>query len=146
VGFVGVNDPNFLGDDRATIVCLHCNKPQDVGRRAQTITCKHCYKSLNLKDEQIKQYVARRVIETTGIVTVEKRGNVVVDRIHCGGLIVRGRVKGNVTSRGPVLVGPEAEVRGDVTAPRLAVGAGAVLQGKYDIGPKRDEKGENGSE
>jgi hypothetical protein len=35
-----------------------------------------------------------------------------------------------------VLVGPEAEIRGDVSAPSLAVGAGAILEGKYNIGPQ----------
>jgi cytoskeletal protein CcmA (bactofilin family) len=48
-----------------------------------------------------------------------------VHRVQCGGLIVRGKLKGSVVSRGPVLVGPEAEIKGDVTAPALAVGAGA---------------------
>src|SRR5687768_8591685 len=125
-------------DDRATIVCLYCNRAQEVGRKAMTITCKHCYKPLQLKDISIKEYAARRAIETVGIVTVEKRGNVVADRVNCGGLIVRGKVKGTIHSRGPVLVGPEAEVKGDVTAPTLAVGAGAVLEGKYSIGAKSD--------
>ena len=121
-------------EERATVVCLHCNKVQDVGRKAMTVTCKHCYKPLNLKDIVFSRYEARRVIETVGIVTVEKKGNVVADKIHCGGLIVRGKVKGAIQSRGPVLVGPEADLIGDVTAPAMAVGAGAVLEGNYRIG------------
>lgn len=125
-------------DDRISIVCYHCDKPQDVSRKAQSLTCKYCYKSLKLQDESIQQYAARRAIETIGIVTIEKKGNVVADRIVCGGLIVRGKVKGAVVSKGPVLVGPDAEVKGNVTAPSLAVGAGAVLEGKYAIGPKKD--------
>ena len=129
------------GDDRLTVVCLHCNRPQDVSRRAVSITCKHCYKRLEVLDVSYKQYVAQRAVETCGIVTVEKRGNVVADRVHCGGLIVRGKVRGNVTSRGPVLVGPEAELKGDVTAPSLAVGAGAVLDGWYAIGKKHTDPG-----
>ena len=125
-------------DDRLTIVCYHCDKTQDVSRRAMSITCKFCYKSLKLQDEVIPKYEARRAIETIGVVTVEKRGNVVVvDRIVCGGLIVRGKVKGAVVSRGPVLIGPEAEIKGNVTAPSLAVGAGAVLEGRYSIGMKK---------
>jgi cytoskeletal protein CcmA (bactofilin family) len=32
------------------------------------------------------------------------------------------------------LVGPEADIKGDVTAPTIAVGAGAVLEGNYEIG------------
>jgi hypothetical protein len=126
-------------DDRSTIVCLYCNKPQDVGRKAMSVTCKFCHKSLRLEDLRFKEYQARRVIETCGIVTVEKKGNVVADKINCGGLIVRGKIKGAVVSRGPVLIGPEGEIRGDVTAPTLAVGAGAILEGKYDIGPKPGE-------
>jgi cytoskeletal protein CcmA (bactofilin family) len=100
-----------------------------------TITCKFCNKSLKIEDLAFKQYEARRAIETCGIVTVEKKGNVVSDRVICGGLVVRGKLRGNIVSRGAVLVGPEAEIRGDVTAPTLAVGAGAVLDGQYVIGP-----------
>jgi hypothetical protein len=133
---MAVSDSNLsMGEDRSTVVCLHCGKPQEVGRRAMSITCKHCNKALKLEDLRIKEYQARRVVETCGIVTVEKKGNVVADRILCGGLVARGKVKGTVLSRGPVLVGPEAEIRGDVTAPTLAVGAGAILEGRYVIGP-----------
>src|SRR3954471_2382759 len=120
-------------DDKQVIVCLYCNKPQEVGRRTMSMTCKFCHKSLKLEDQRFDKYEARRAIETVGMVTVEKKGNVVTDRINCGGLIVRGKVKGNVTSRGPVLVGPEAEIKGDVTAPTLAVGAGAVLGAKSAV-------------
>jgi hypothetical protein len=120
--------------DTVTVTCLFCGKAQEVARRAQTVTCKHCYKRLELQDLVFSKYEARRAIETTGIVTVEKKGNVIADRIHCGGLIVRGKVKGQVTSRGPVLVGPDADLIGDVNAPTMAVGAGAVLEGHYHVG------------
>ena len=121
--------------DKQTIVCLYCGRSQEIGRRAMTVTCKFCNKSLKVEDLQFKAYEARRAIETLGVVTVEKKGIVNADRVLCGGLIVRGKLRGDVTSRGPVLVGPEAEIKGDVTAPTLAVGAGAVLQGDYAIGP-----------
>jgi hypothetical protein len=122
-------------DDASTVLCLYCRKPLEVGRKALSITCKHCHKPLKLEDVQFKQYEARRAIDTCGIVTVEKKGNVVADRIRCGGMIVRGKVKGTINSHGPVLVGPDAEIKGDVTAPSMAVGAGAILNGHYQIGP-----------
>ncbi len=103
------------------------------------MTCRYCSKSLKLEDLRYKDYQARRVIETCGIVTVERKANVVADRVNCGGLIVRGRLKGAVNSRGPVLVGPEAEINGDVTAPILAIGAGAILEGKYAIGQTKEK-------
>ncbi|MGB7160710.1 MAG: polymer-forming cytoskeletal protein [Tepidisphaeraceae bacterium] len=121
-------------DDRLTIACLHCDKQQEVGRKAMSITCKFCSKPLKLEDIPIKDYQARRVIETVGVVTVEKKGSAITDRINCGGLIVRGKVKGNIKSRGPVFVGPEAEIKGDIVAPAIAVGAGAILEGRYEIG------------
>jgi hypothetical protein len=124
-------------DDRLTIVCLYCQHPQEVGRRTLTVTCKNCNKRLIVEDIHVKAYEARRSIDTCGTVTIEKRGHAVTDRIHCGGMVVRGKVKGEVISRGPVRVGPEAEIRGNVTAPSLSVGAGAVLQGVYHIGPDR---------
>ena len=123
-------------DDRSTIVCLYCNKPQEVGRKAMSVTCKFCHKSLKLEDIRYDKYEARRSIDTCGIVTVDKKGTVVADKINCGGLVVRGKIKGTIISRGPVLVGPEAEIKGDVSAPTLAVGAGAILEGKYVIGPQ----------
>ena len=120
-------------DDRLTITCLHCDKQQEVGRKAMSITCKFCSKALKLEDVPIKDYQARRVIETVGVVTVDKKGSAIAN-LNVGGLIVRGKVKGNVKSRGPVFVGPEAEIKGDVVAPAIAVGAGAILEGKYEIG------------
>src|SRR5215212_4277870 len=126
-------------EDRHTITCLYCGKPQEVARRAMSITCKFCHKPLKLEDIAIKQYEARRQIATCGVVTVEKKGSAITDSIRCGGLIVRGKVKGTVESQGPVLIGPDAEVKGDVTAPTLAVGAGAVLEGQYEIGRKGEE-------
>jgi hypothetical protein len=122
-------------EDRATIICLYCAKPQEVSRRAVTVTCKFCNRSLRLTDEPIKAYTARRNLDTCGVVTVEKKGQIVVtDKIHCGGIVVRGKVKGAIVSRGPVLVGPEAEIRGDIKAPTIAIGAGAILEGNYEIG------------
>ena len=131
--------PSPGNDDQISIVCLYCRKAQQVARRALSVTCRHCNKSLRLEDIPIKDYHARRSIETCGVVTVEKKGNIVSERVLCGGLIVRGKVKGKITSQGPVLVGPEAEIKGDVTAPSLAVGAGAILEGDYEIGVEGPE-------
>lgn len=135
-------DPRLISpgnEDRITVTCLHCEKPVEVPRKAISFTCKHCHKPLRLEDIQFKKYDTRRVIETHGVVTIEKKGNVVVsDRVVCGGMIIRGKIKGHIKSLGPVLVGPEAEIKGNVTAPTIAIGAGAILDGRYEIG-KFDE-------
>src|SRR6202522_3820519 len=122
------------GDERTTIICLHCGQSPPVARKALTVVCKYCHKSLRLEDLPIKDYQARRSVETCGVVTVEKKGQIVADRVLCGGMVIRGKVKAAITSRGPVLVGPDAEIKGNVLAPTLAVGAGAILEGQYRIG------------
>jgi hypothetical protein len=122
-------------EERVSISCLYCQQPLEVPRRALSVVCKHCHKPLKLEDIQIKTYEARRAVDTYGIVTVEKKGSFIGDRVLCNGMIVRGKVRGEIISRGPVMVGPEAEIKGNVTAPAIAIGAGAVLEGYYKIGP-----------
>ena len=97
------NPPYIMpSEDRHAIWCLYCHKQQEVGRRAMSITCKFCNKALKLEDISIKNYEARRQIATCGVVTVEKKGSAITKSILCGGLIVRGKVKGTVESRGTV--------------------------------------------
>jgi hypothetical protein len=123
-------------DDRVAIICLHCDRPQEVSRKAMSVTCKFCSKRLRLEDLKIKQYEARRVIETCGVVTVEKKGNVVSDRIDCGSLLVKGKVKGEIKSRGAVVLEADSEIKGDITAASLVIGPGAMLEGKLEIRPR----------
>ena len=101
--------------------------------------CRFCSKALRVEDMRFAAYQARRVIDTCGIVTIEKKGNVVADKVNCGGLIVRGKIKADIRSRGAVLIGPEAEIRGSIIAPSIAIGAGAILDGYYKIGTPEPE-------
>jgi hypothetical protein len=117
-----------LDDDHVTIVCLHCNKTQNVGRRAMSIPCRFCQRSLCLENLVFNAYIARRVVETCGAITIEEKGNVIVDRVSCGPLVVRGRLKGNVTARGPITVEARAEVRGSLRGPSLIIAPGARLE------------------
>jgi hypothetical protein len=118
------------------ILCYHCGSTQEVGRRAMTITCRKCSKPLQIGDIKVKAYDARRKIQTTGDVVVEKKGQIVADVIDCGGLVVRGtlKVKNGVTVRGLALIGPDTGVTGDLRAHQLAVGPGATLAGYYCVG------------
>ena len=134
------NSPD--GDERSAITCLHCGQSQPVARKALTVVCRFCHKSLRLEDLPIKDYQARRSVETCGVVTVEKKGQIVADRVLCGGMVIRGKVKATIRSAGPILVGPDAEIKGDVHAPSLAVGPGAILEGRYKIGYSEKPAGE----
>ena len=123
--------------DRQAILCLHCGKPQEVGRKAMSVTCKFCSKSLKLEDVKITRYEARRVIETCGTVTIDKKGHVVSD-VRCVNLQLKGKLKGDVVGLRKVEVAGDAELKGDVTAGALNVAPGAMLEGFYRIGPRNN--------
>lgn len=125
---------NVEGDDSMTIVCLYCGKPQQVGRRAMSLPCRFCHKSLRIEDILLNRYEARRLIETCGMITIERNGNVFADQLTCGRLLVRGQLKGNVVCRGAVVLDATAQVRGDITAPNITIVSGAILEGKCRIG------------
>ena len=127
---------NFRASETQQITCYHCGATQEVGRRALTVTCLKCHKPLQIGDLKVKSYDARRKVQTTGSLVVEKKGQIVADAVECGGAIIRGTIKtkqGTVV-RGTALVGPQANVVGDFKAHRLAVGAGASLDGFYVVG------------
>src|SRR5258705_9473268 len=98
-----------------------------------SVTCKFCSKSLKLEDVKITRYEARRVIETCGTVTIDKKGHVVSD-VRCVNLVLRGKLKGDVVGLRNVEVAGDAELKGDVTAGALNVAPGAMLEGFYRIG------------
>ena len=130
---------NFRASETQQITCYHCGAVQEVGRRALTVTCRACNKPLQIGDLKVKNYDARRKVQTTGSLVVEKKGQIVSDAVECGTAVVRGTIKtkhGTVV-RGTALVGPGAQVVGDFKCQRLAVGAGASLDGFYVVG--RDE-------
>jgi len=126
--------------DRTAILCLHCGKPQEVGRKAMSVTCKFCSKSLKLEDVKISRYEARRVIETCGTVTIDKKGHVVSD-VRCVNLQLRGKLKGDVVGLRKVEVAADAELKGDVTAGSLNIAPGAMLEGFYRIGQPSNGEG-----
>jgi hypothetical protein len=120
--------------DRKIIRCIYCQLPQPVSQRALSVSCKYCHRAMRVESLTVHDFHARRAIEICAPFVIEKTGNVSSDRVLCHSLVVRGRLKANTLSRGPVLVGPEAHIKGDVTAPTLAVSEGAKLEGNYRIG------------
>lgn len=124
------------GEDRQRVTCIHCETLQEISRRAVSVTCRNCGKSLKLEEVRIGKYEARRTLETCSSITIERKGQLIAEKIVCGSAIIRGKTKGTITSRGPVLIGPEAELIGDVVAPTIAIPEGAILEGRYTIGPK----------
>ena len=122
--------------DLVSIACYHCGRRQDVGRKAMTVTCRHCHKPLQIGDVHVKRYDARREVRTVGLITVEKRGSVVADRVECGGLVARGEVKSKrpAVVRGTASLGPKSKVTGGVEAWAVVIADGATIDGDFCVG------------
>ena len=88
----------------------------------------------NLEDYRIRGYYGVNDFATCGDIVVE-RGAYVAAPIKVANLTIKGRVHGNVISRGRITIGKKGSFKGDIEAPSLLVEHGGVLTGFVRIGP-----------
>ncbi len=71
-------------------------------------------------------------IESTDTVVIGKDGSV-NGRVHAKNVMLAGRVQGNVSALGKVLLESKASVFGDIKATRLVVDEGATFNGRCQM-------------
>jgi len=120
------------------VVCTYCDKECEVAARAMSVFCPHCKKRLILEDFKISSYHAVREFFTCGEVIIEKKGHVVAP-IKAGQITIKGKVQGNIISRGPAVISKTGSLKGGITAPVLHIEQGAVLDGFLRIGETNDK-------
>ncbi|MCC6322415.1 MAG: polymer-forming cytoskeletal protein [Phycisphaerales bacterium] len=127
-----------------TVRCYHCREVFDVPPKAMSISCPWCYKRVTLDDIVVKDTCMQSRVQTCGRLLVHRKGSIVASIIEAmQGIEILGHAEGAITSGGPVLIGPKARVKGDVTAPSIWMEPGAVIESGYFkiIGPDRLAKG-----
>ena len=95
--------------------------------------CPHCKKRLILEDFKVKSYHAVREFFTCGDVVIEKRGHVVA-AVKAGKITIKGKVQGDVMSRGMATITKTGSLKGGLSAPALNIEKGAILDGFLRIG------------
>lgn len=120
------------------VVCMYCDVECEVAARAMSVFCPHCKKRLILEDFKIKSYHAVREFFTCGKVIIEKKGHVVA-LIKVGQITIKGKVQGQVASRGTAVISKTGSLKGGITAPALRIEQGAVLDGFLRIGDTNDK-------
>ena len=115
------------------VTCTYCNEATEVAARAMSIFCPHCKKRLILEDFKVKSYHAVREFFTCGDVVIEKRGHVVA-AVKAGKITIKGKVQGDVTSRGIATITKTGSLKGGLSAPALNIEQGASLDGFLRIG------------
>lgn len=86
----------------------------------------------------MNDYCAKIEMYTAGIVTVGKKGTLIAE-VRAEGVVVKGEVKGPVTSRGPVVIEKGGRIYGNVTCPTIQVSDGGQLVGMLVTGPRAPE-------
>ena len=115
-----------------TVQCYHCRHRFEVSGRAESTSCPKCNKPLFVANVDVTgRRGPMREIRTCGKVTVGKRGRLICEFIEAhGGVDCLGIIQARrIVSGALVTVGPKAQIKGDVTAPRLSIQLGAKIQG-----------------
>lgn len=110
------------------IACYHCQHQFEASVRAMSLNCPKCSRRLQVDDVVVKGLHSVHEIQTCGKLVVQQGGHVIAKKVHAmDGVLVEGHLEANVTSGGPVKLGPKAKWKGDCRAPSLSVALGAVV-------------------
>ena len=103
-------------------------------------SCPGCNKPVIVQDVIVKGLTTTQKLQTCGRVIIKPRGRVIAGLIEAQqGMEVLGVLHGNVTSAGPVVIGPKARWKGNCRAPTLEVKLGARIEsGFFEIPYKKD--------
>lgn len=123
---------------RRLIFCPRCDARQEVSRVTKSTSCPGCHRNISTTDVEIGEYCAKIEMYTAGVVTVAKKGTLIAE-VRAEGVVVKGEIKGPVTSRGPVSLEKGGRIFGNVTSPTLQVSDGAQLVGMVVTGPRAPE-------
>jgi DNA-directed RNA polymerase subunit RPC12/RpoP len=121
-------------DGPRRVCCYHCGHDLEISGRAMSISCPECNLPVLLEDIKVKGYMGVHVLETCGRLWIPKRKHVVVQGhvVAHAGIQVDGKLWcEKAISRGPVVLGPKANWRGDLRAPSLEVRLGATIDEGY---------------
>lgn len=124
------------------IQCPNCSASQEVSASAHSVVCRHCNLSIKVTDQIVTQYSAVVALETSGSLTIEKKGALVVQqRVAVFHLTVRGSLKGNAVVQGNAHIAAGGQVTGALKARTITIEDGATLKGFLRI-----ESGDAGEE
>src|SRR4051812_36581673 len=91
---------------------------------------------VTFKSELIIDGQVEGTIKSGGSLTVGQNAKIKAD-IEAGSVTIHGTVDGNITASERCALEPGATVRGDISAPRLALNENATFLGRASISTKR---------
>jgi cytoskeletal protein CcmA (bactofilin family) len=107
--------------------CLHCNAPQKVSSLAKSGSCVQCGHYLDFRDFKIDGNFSKS-IQTHGIITITKTGELTSPKVSCAAAIVLGKVNGNLVCSTTAHVRTKGRVMGSIEARELIIEKGADVE------------------
>lgn len=102
------------------ICCLHCGAEQSVSTLAKSGSCTQCNLYLDFRDLKIDGLFSKTV-ETHGVVTITKSGDVTSQKVACAAAIVQGKVQGNLFCSTTAEVSTRGKLLGSIEAKNLII-------------------------
>ncbi len=109
--------------------CCNCNGLMRVATRALSVFCPHCQKRVSLEDLRIVGSHPGRGLATCGDILVEPNSRLFLE-LYARNVVIHGFVKGSVRAQERVEVARTGKVYGDVSAEKIIVHDGGVIQGR----------------
>ncbi len=100
-----------------------------VPARAFSVFCPHCQKRAPLESLRIVGSHPGKALATCGDIFIESSARLNLS-VTANNVVIHGRVRGPVVAAQTVQVGPTGQVIGDITAEKLIVSDGAVIEGR----------------
>jgi len=107
--------------------CLYCNTAQQVSSLATSGSCTHCGRYLDFRDIKVDGNFSKS-IETHGIITVTKTGELTSPKVSCSAAIILGKLNGNLVCSTTAHVRAKGRVPGSIQAQELIIERGSDLE------------------
>lgn len=118
----------MAADDKKIVRCCHCRGVMRVPARAFSVFCPHCQKRAPLESLRIVGSHPGKALATCGDIFIESSARLNLS-VTANNVVVHGRVRGPVVAAQTVQVGPTGQVIGDITAEKIIVSDGALIDG-----------------
>jgi len=117
----------FEREQMRQVNCLHCNSSQKVSSLAKSGSCSHCGHYLDFRDIKVDGNFSKS-IETHGIITITKSGELTSPKVSCAAAIVLGKLNGNLVCSTTAHVRTKGRVMGSIQARALIVEKGSNVE------------------
>lgn len=115
-----------------SVRCYHCGRSFEVGAKAITVSCPRCFQRVAVGDVEIRRSQFGGDVETCGRISVHPRGWFSAKSLRASnGVEIEGVVEVRRVEGENVRIFSGAKLRGDLTARRLVVEAGATIEGGF---------------